>query len=138
MSTRSAVIQVEPDLAEAFNTAPKTRQKKALSAMRQALRTEKERLAEVPRLSKKETELFLRINHALPPKKQERYNELRQKREDETLTESEHAELLKFVDELMTVWTDRLQAVVDLAKLRRVSPRELMKQLGIDPRAYGD
>jgi hypothetical protein len=42
------------------------------------------------------------------------------------------------VDELMTVWTDRLQAVVDLAKLRRVSPRELMKQLGIDPRAYGD
>jgi hypothetical protein len=138
MSTRSAVIQVEPDLAEAFNAAPKTKQKKALSAMRQALRAEKERKAEVPRLSKKETELFLRINRTLPPKKQERYDELRQKREDETLTESEHAELLKFVDELMTIWTDRLQAVVDLAKLRRISPRELMKQLGIEPRAYAD
>lgn len=54
MSTRSAVIQVEPDLAEAFNAAPKTRQKKALSATRQALRTEKERKAKVPRPSKRE------------------------------------------------------------------------------------
>jgi 5-methylcytosine-specific restriction endonuclease McrA len=41
MSTRTAVIQVEPDLAEAFNSAPKTKQKRALSAMRSVLRESK-------------------------------------------------------------------------------------------------
>jgi hypothetical protein len=127
---------VDAGLAAAYNSAPKTKQKKVLSAMRSILQESKPDKIKVPRLSKKETELFLRINRTLPPKKQERYDELRQKREDETLTESEHAELLKFVDELVTIWTDRLQAVVDLAKLRRISPRELMKQLGIEPRAY--
>ncbi len=136
MSSRTAAIMVDAGLAAAYNSAPKTKQKKVLSAMRSILQESKPGKIKVPRLSKKETELFLRINRTLPPEKQERYDELRQKREDETLTESEHAELLKFVDELMTIWTDRLQAVVDLAKLRRISPRELMKQLGIEPRAY--
>ncbi len=138
MSSRTAAILVDAGLAEAYNSAPKTKQKKVLSAMRSILQESKPDKIKVPRLSKKETELFLRINRTLPPEKQERYDELSQKREDETLTDDEHAELLKFVDELVTIWTDRLQAVVDLAKLRRLSPRELMKQLGIEPRAYAD
>jgi hypothetical protein len=33
MSTRSSVIQVEPDLAEEFNAAPKQQQELAKSAM---------------------------------------------------------------------------------------------------------
>ena len=39
-----------------------------------------------PRLSKKETALFLRINRHLTPEHQERYDALRAKREEETLT----------------------------------------------------
>lgn len=137
MSTRITVIQVEPDLAEAFNTAPKTKQKKALSAFRRALQESKPAVGEVPRLSRKESALFLKINQTLPGNKQQRYQELRQKQEDETLTTGEHAEFLELVEEVQQVWAERLQAVHDLAKLRKISPREMMRQLGVDPEKYG-
>jgi hypothetical protein len=137
MATRSSVIQVEPDLAEAFNAAPKTRKKQALSAMRQVLRPARRHKVKVPRLSKKETELFFKINRTLPEDKQQRYDELTEKRFEEALTKREHAELLKLIEDLQQIWIERWQAVIDLAKLRKISPREMMKQLGVDPDKYG-
>lgn len=137
MSTRNSVIQVEPDLAEAFNAAPKARKRQALSAMRQVLRSAKERKVKVLRLSKKETELFLKINRTLPEDKQQRYDELKEKRFEETLTKKEHAELLRLIVDIEQIWVERLQGVIDLAKLRKISPREMMKQLGVDPDKYG-
>ncbi|MEP7337562.1 MAG: hypothetical protein ABI977_07435 [Acidobacteriota bacterium] len=133
MSIRSAVIQVEPDLAEAFNIAPKARQRKALSAFRQVLSEPKSAKSKVTRLSKKESELFLRINRTLTPEKHDRYEELTEKRLDESLTKSEHAELGKFIKEIEQLWGDRLQAVIELAKLRKITPQEMMKRLEIDP-----
>lgn len=138
MSSRTAPIIVDASLAAAYNSAPKTKQKKALSAMRSVLHESRTPKPTVPRLSKRETRLFLRINRSLTPEKQERYDELKQKREDETLTKAEHEELMQFVDELEDIWADRLRAIIELAKLRSVSPRELMKQLEIEPRSYGD
>jgi len=137
MSTRSATIIVDATLAEAYNAAPKTRKKQALSAMRQVLRPTKERKAKVPRLSKKETELFLRINRTLPENKQRLYEELTEKRIEETLTKKEHAELLRLIEELEQIWVERLQAIIDLARVRKISPREMMRQLGVDPEKYG-
>jgi hypothetical protein len=133
MATRSSVIQVEPDLADAFNAAPKTRKKQALSAMRQVLRLARKHKVKVPRLSKKETGLFLKINRALPEDKQQRYDELTVKRFEATLTKREHAELLRLIEDWQQIWSERWQAVIDLAKLRKISPREMMKQLSIDP-----
>lgn len=138
MSSRTAPIIVDASLAAAYNSAPKTKQKKALSAMRSVLRESKGATPAVPRLSKRETRLFLRINRSLTPEKQQRYDELKQKREDETLTKAEHEELLRFVEEIEDIWADRLRAIIGLAKLRGISPRELMKQLEIEPRSYGD
>ncbi|MGH9842789.1 MAG: STAS/SEC14 domain-containing protein [Blastocatellia bacterium] len=136
MANGTEAILIDAGLAAAYNSAPKTKQKKALSALRRALQEPVS--SGIPRLSKKETSLFLRINRGLPQEKQQRYDELRQKREDETLTQAEHAELLQFVEEIETIWADRLQAILALAKLRRISPRELMKQLEIEPRSYSD
>ena len=79
MSTRNATIIIDAKLAADYNAAPKTRQKKALSAMRQALRTEKERTAKIPRLSKRETQLFLRINRGLSEEQWRRMEELNEK-----------------------------------------------------------
>ncbi|HZF37708.1 MAG TPA: STAS/SEC14 domain-containing protein [Blastocatellia bacterium] len=137
MATRTAVIPVEPDLADAFNAAPKTRKMQALSAMRQVLNPAKRRKVKVLRLSKKETELFLKINRTLPEDKQQRYDELTEKRFEETLTKREHAELLRLIEELEQIWIGRWQAVIDLAKLRKIAPREMMRQLGVDPDNYG-
>jgi hypothetical protein len=138
MSSRTAPIIVDASLASAYNSAPKTKQKKALSAMRSVLRESRPAQPTVPRLSKRETRLFLRINRHLTLEKQQRYDELKQKREDETLTKAEHKELLQFVEEIEDIWADRLRAVIELAKLRGISPRELMKQLEIEPRSYDD
>ena len=104
--------------------------------MRRALQAEVLTSPQEPRLSKKETALFLRINRHLTPEHQERYDALRAKREEETLTPAEHAELLQFVAEIETLWIDRLQALLALARLRHLSPQQLMQQLGIAPRSY--
>jgi hypothetical protein len=134
MANRTSAIIVDAGLAAAYNDAPKTKQKKALSAMRSVLREPKPNRTKDPRLSKKESELFLRINRALAPEEQQRYDELTEKRLDGTLTKSERAELGELIKEIERIWADRLRAIIELAKLRKISPQEMMKRLEIDPR----
>ena len=136
MATRRTTITVDSSLAAVDNAAPKTRQQQARLAMRRALQTPLVTSPTEPRLSKQETTLWLRINRSLTPEQPERYDELRVKREDETLTPAEHVELLQCVEEIETLWIDRLQAVLELARLRHISPQKLMQQLAIAPRSY--
>jgi hypothetical protein len=136
MAPKSATITVDANLATAYNAAPKTRQKKAQAAMRRVLQESRETRPTVPHLSPQETALFLRINGHLSPEQQSRYDALCAKREAETLTPAEHTELLHYIDAITTLWTDRLQALLDLAQLRRVSPQQLMQQLAITPPVY--
>ncbi len=133
MATRSATITVDAELAQAYSSAPKTKQQKALSAMRQVLRAAP---VQATCLSKRETELFLKINHTLPLDEQRRYDELKQKLEDETLTQAEHTELMRFVEQYQDLSAERMEAVLELATLRGLTPQEMLKQLGVDPRRY--
>jgi hypothetical protein len=132
MPTRSVTITIDAKLAEAYNSAPKTRQKKALSAMRRMLSKATNARSLAPSVLKKEAELFLRITRNLSPPKRRRFEELRMRREDEKLTKKEHAEMLTLIEEMERIWVDRLRAIVDLAKLRRVSPQKLFKRLEND------
>lgn len=135
MATREAMIPVDPQLAAAYNAAPPQAKQKVQAAMRQALQHAASLRA--ARLSKKESGLFLTLNRTLPGAQQQRYEELMEKRWEETLTKKEHAELLQLIDALQQLWIERWQAVLDLAKLRKVPPQEMMRQLGVDPEAYG-
>jgi hypothetical protein len=136
MATKNATITVDANLATAYNAAPRIRQKKAQAAMRRVLQESRDTGSTVPHLSPQETALFLRINSHLSPEQQSRYDELRVKREAEILTPAEHTELLHYIDAITTLWTDRLQALLDLAQLRRMSPQQLMQQLAITPPVY--
>jgi hypothetical protein len=136
MATKRAIIIVDASLAAAYNAAPHTRQKKAQAAMRRALQESLDTTPSVSHLSQEETALWLRINRHLPPEQQCRYNALSAKREQETLTPTEHAALLQYVEVIETLWTDRVQALLELAQLRRVSPQTLMQQLAIAPQTY--
>ena len=133
MPTRSATVVVDERLATAYNAAPKARQKKALSAMRQALQTPITARRYVPHLTKQETTLCNKINRSLPEEQQHRYDELRTKREQEQLSPTEHGEILQYVDAITTLWSERMQALIALARLKHVSPRQLMQQLTIKP-----
>lgn len=137
MATRSTTVIVDERLAATYHAAPKTRQKKALSAMRRALQTSSTSKRIIPHLSKRETALFCRINRSLPVDQQGRYDDLRAKQEQGKLTPLEHTELVRYTEKITDLWSDRLQALIALARLRRVSPKRLMRQLVIVPQPYG-
>ena len=136
MAVRRAAITINLDarLAEAYNQAPAPRRKKVLLAIKQALQEPVQ--TKVPRLSKKETELFLIINQSLPADQQKRVEELTEKMEFESITDAEHAELLRLTDAMESGQVKRLRAVAELAKVRNVSLGEMMRQLGLEPGRY--
>ncbi len=87
-------------------------------------------------LSTSETELLQKINEGLLPIAQQRYNDLSAKRRQETLTPFEHQELLDLIAQIEQFDAKRVNCLAELAQLRRVSVRALMKQLGIRRPAY--
>lgn len=142
MSSRTAAINVDADIAQAWESASTAKRKQLQAQIKKWFEVgerakKKVPQTKVPRLSKRETELFLKINRTLPEDEQQRYDELTEKRIEETLAKEESAELLSLIEELQQIWVERWQAVIDLAKLRNISPQEMMRQLGVDPEKYG-
>jgi protein required for attachment to host cells len=129
MANGTATIAVDAKLARAYNAAPKAMQRKVQAALRQALRQH----SVAPRLSKRESALFLRINRTITDEQQQQYERLTAKRLAGTLTKREHAELGALIAELERLGVDRLQAVIELARLRKIPPAELAKQLELEP-----
>jgi hypothetical protein len=95
-----------------------------------------ERRSKAPRLSEAESELFLQINRGLPSEKQKRLEELTARLKDERLSPAEHQELIALTDEIERLNLERLESLVELARLRSVPLETLMKQLGIATPAY--
>ncbi|HJZ89396.1 MAG TPA: hypothetical protein VKE40_00895 [Gemmataceae bacterium] len=85
----------------------------------------------VATLSAVESRLIQRINRGLPEDLLVRYAQLSRKRKRHQLTDDEHSELLKLTHEVETRDAERAAALVELAKLRRVPVRALMRQMGI-------
>jgi len=79
----------------------------------------------------KQERKFLRIireNSQLPLKKQRRFNQLRRKLQNETISEREYEELSSLWQEVEQRNVERLRALIELAKLQGVSVQELMRQ----------
>ncbi len=87
-------------------------------------------------LPKDEAELLKKINAGLPIEIHQRYRKLRAKRQKESLTQSEYLELLSITETIEDFDTQRLQWLIELAKLRNITLNELTKQLGLKPRVY--
>ncbi len=80
-----------------------------------------------------ESELLEEINQGFPAEHWERYGELVAKRRAETLTAEEHAEMLAMIEVREEGNVHRVECLAELAKLRQVSLRLLMDQMGIEP-----
>jgi hypothetical protein len=76
-----------------------------------------------------EAELLQKINQGLPPEVRKRYDELNAKLHEETITPEEHQELLQLVDRIELADAERLQHLIELARIRNVSVDTLMNQL---------
>ena|SRR5215470_3528497 len=82
-------------------------------------------------VSAAESALLARINQSIPSALRERIACLRDKREDESITDAEYAELTQLTDRAEELHADHMAALVELAKCRGVSLAVLMDQLGI-------
>jgi hypothetical protein len=82
-----------------------------------------------PSVTQEEAELLLHINRRLPEEVQQRYAELMAKRDAETLSEAEYAELLRLTKQVEAFDVARLEALSKLAVLRGVTLSELMRHL---------
>jgi hypothetical protein len=87
-------------------------------------------------LPEKESQLLIKINQGVPPDLHAQYQMLRQKRESETLTETEHSTLIQLSNQIEQIGARRLEALANLAQLRQVSLLDLMETLGIQPMTY--
>src|SRR2546422_7029138 len=90
-----------------------------------------------PNLSEREAELLRAIYRAKRPGFQERFDELNAKRRAFALTQEEHEELLRLVDESEAFTVRRLETLAELAQLRQVALPALMKQIGLKAPAVG-
>ena len=89
-----------------------------------------------PSLSKKETDLLMKINQGPPPEVRQRFRELNRKRKAETISPEEHQELLLLIEQIEQSDVERVKYLIELANLRGLSLTALMKELDIRPPAY--
>jgi hypothetical protein len=82
----------------------------------------------------KEIDLLRDIRRALPSGVADRYRALMGKRRAETLTETEHAELIRLTDESERLQAERIESLAELAHLRRISLAALAEDLSFQPR----
>ena len=99
----------------------------------QVLQQELESRLTPARLSSEQTELLQRINESLSTAEWERYRFLLAQRDAENLNDREQAELISLSDKLEEANVRRMEAVAQLALLRRVTVPELMSTLGLIP-----
>ncbi len=88
------------------------------------------------RLSPEETDLLQRINASLSAMEWERYRALLEKRDAEMLSDEEHAELIALSDQIEEANVRRMEAVTELARIRKVTVPELMSTMELSP-AHG-
>lgn len=87
------------------------------------------------RLSPEETELLQRINASLSSLEWERYRALLLKRDAENLTDEEHAELIALSDKIEEANVRRMEAVAELARVRKVTVSKIVTSFGLSPAA---
>jgi hypothetical protein len=92
--------------------------------------------SDTPKLGHSEAELLLKISEGLPPRTQQRLDELIVKRQTHSLTPPEHQELIHLTEQSEQLEAARLQHLLALATLRQVSLNEVMRQLGIHSIAH--
>lgn len=86
-----------------------------------------------PSLSTKESELLIKINQDLPKELRALYQILLEKRDRETLTESEYQQLLESTEKVEKYQAQRLEHLTKLAQMRQISLTNLIAQMGIKP-----
>ena len=85
------------------------------------------------RLPAAESELLLKISSGPAGLDWERYHALLTRNRDETITSAEHAELIAMIHAVEKANAERMNDLIELARLRGVSLDSLLESLNISP-----
>ena len=107
-----------------------------LDSVLQRLQPVRQRMSGVKRLAKREADLLQSINQSLSQIEWQRYRALLGKRQAETLTPAEQAELIDLSDRIEEANAQRIAYVAELADMRQTTVPALMDELGLRPAAY--
>lgn len=80
--------------------------------------------------------MLSKINQGLPEATWQRYYQLIAKRQDETLNAEEHRELLHLTEQVERLDAQRLEYLVELARLRQTTLPALMESLDLQSPNY--
>lgn len=122
MSVRNTEITTE-NLLQAVVNLPKNEFERFFSDARKLKRREERLLAKLPTFDLSEAERKI-------------YRQLWRKFRAENISDEEHKQLTDLIDKLEGLNVERLQCLVEIAKIRRKSLREVMEELGIKPKSY--
>lgn len=86
-----------------------------------------------PNLSTYETQLLLKLQNIFPPQQTEEYLALCQRSDNGTITNAERERLFALIEQRDLQNAERLETLGELARLRGVTLREVMAELGIHP-----
>ncbi|QLE39724.1 hypothetical protein FD723_03965 [Nostoc sp. C052] len=92
----------------------------------EALSHEALQVSEAPNFQVSEAALLQIIQHRLSPEEQDRLAYLRQQNEIGVITDTEHQELLIYVERVEQQDTERAEALIKLAQLRKVDLKVLI------------
>lgn len=134
MPTVQVTSRVEIDFEEVLQGMARLQMQDLERFVDRAIALQAQRRA--PSLSRRETELLQKINQGLPAQMRQRYEELNDKLHEETILPEEHEELLQLVEQVELADAERLQHLIELARIRNISVEELMSQLDIRRPAY--
>ena len=84
-----------------------------------------------PSVSDRETILLKAINESMPLDLQNHYDALSKKLYDETITDTEHSELLEIIEHLEGKRVQRLEQLIELSLLRDMPLNTLMDNLNL-------
>jgi hypothetical protein len=84
-------------------------------------------------LPEQESKLLMKINKAINAPLQARYEHLLKQNRAETITPTEHEELLRLIEKIETQNAERLENLIELARIRNVALDALMQQLHLNP-----
>lgn len=87
-------------------------------------------------LSQRESELLEAINKSIPSKLQFQYDTLVLKLNNETISDEEHKQLLQVIAKLEQKKAKKLEYMMELARLRNITLKELSHQLQMQNAFY--
>jgi hypothetical protein len=86
----------------------------------------------------REARLIARLDEfSLSPEKEKLYRKLLKKFRAETIAPEENQKLIDLTDELESLGFERLKCLAEIAKIRRSTLEEVVKDLNIRPQNYG-